>query len=130
VFSIEICIDVHDLEHGVRFYGKAFGFTKVAEPYSGVAVLHAGAAAITLLEKREGSRPSPKTLETRHYDRHWTPVHLDFHVDDVRAALNTALAAGATQEQFFESSEHGPAAFCADPFGNGFCILQRKPDRP
>jgi predicted enzyme related to lactoylglutathione lyase len=127
MFSIEICIDVPDIEQGLRFYGSAFGFAKVAEPYPGVAVLKVGTETITLLEKRAQTKPSPNTLDVRHYDRHWTPVHLDFHVDDVRQALEKAVNAGATKEQFFENAEHGSAAFCADPFGNGFCLLQRMP---
>lgn len=123
---IEICVDVPDLSHGVRFYADAFGFSLTSEPYPGVAVLASGSARITLLEKREGSRPSPKTQDTRHYDRHWTPVHLDFHVDDLDAALNKAVVAGATAAQVFRDAGHGSAAFCADPFGNGFCLLERK----
>jgi predicted enzyme related to lactoylglutathione lyase len=124
MFSIEVCIDVPDMERGIRFYGNAFGFAKVAEPYPGVAVLKAGTATITLLEKREQTRPSPNSLDERRYDRHWTPVHLDFHVDDIKGTLDNAVKAGATTEQFFESAEHGSVAFCADPFGNGFCLLQ------
>jgi predicted enzyme related to lactoylglutathione lyase len=53
-------------------------------------------------------------------------VHLDIHVEDVEAALAKALRAGAIKEQFLENPEHGSAAFCTDPFGNGFCILERK----
>jgi predicted enzyme related to lactoylglutathione lyase len=128
VSSIEICIDVPDLERGIRFYGDAFGFAKVAEPHPGVAVLKAGDASITLLEKPEHTSPSPNTSDVRRYERHWTPVHLDFHVDDIKVALEKAVKAGATREQFFESDQHGSIAFCADPFGNGFCLLQRKPD--
>jgi len=126
MISLEICIDVPDLARGIRFYADAFGFAKVAEPYPGVAVLAADQTKITLLEKRERSKPSPNTGDVRRYDRHWTPVHLDFHVDDLPAALDRALRAGATKEQFFESAEHGSAAFCADPFGHGFCLLERK----
>ena len=122
--SIEICIDVPDLARGIRFYADAFGFAKVSEPYPGVAVLKAGDAAITLLAKAEGSKPSPNTQDVRGYDRHWTPVHLDFHVDNLRASLDKAISAGATKEQYFENPEHGSIAFCADPFGNGFCLLQ------
>ena len=126
MISIEICIDVPDLAQGVRFYADAFGFSKLSEPYPGVAVLTAGAATITLLEKREQSKPSPNTRDARHYDRHWMPVHLDFHVEDLRAALDKAVRAGAIKEQIFENAEHGSAAFCADPFGNGFCLLESK----
>ena len=53
-------------------------------------------------------------------------MHLDFHVDDLDAALNKAVMAGATAEQVFRNPDHGSAAFCADPFGNGFCLLERK----
>jgi predicted enzyme related to lactoylglutathione lyase len=126
MIRFSVSIDVPDMARGVRFYCEAFGFSKVAEPYPGVAVLSSGAGTITLLEKREQSRPSPSTQDVRHYDRHWTPVHLDFHVDDMKAALDKAVAAGAIREQFFENPEHGSAAFCADPFGNGFCLLESK----
>jgi predicted enzyme related to lactoylglutathione lyase len=127
MLSIEICIDVPDLESGIRFYSDAFGFAKVAEPYPGVVFLKAGEAMLTLLEKREQTQPSPNSPDTRRYDRHWTPVHLDFHVDDIKSALANALQAGATQERFFDSTaEHGAIAICADPFGHGFCLLQRK----
>jgi predicted enzyme related to lactoylglutathione lyase len=126
MISLEICIDVPDLARGVRFYADAFGFSKVSEPYPGVAVLGLDATKITLLEKSEQSKPSPNTQDVRHYARHWTPVHLDFHVDDLKAALDRVLRAGAIKEQFFENLEHGSAAFCADPFGHGFCLLESK----
>jgi predicted enzyme related to lactoylglutathione lyase len=126
MFEIEICVDVPDLERGVRFYSEAFGFTKLSEPYAGVVVLAAGAAKITLLQKFRQTKPSPYTQDVRRYDRHWTPVHLDFHVDDVKASVAIVERAGATAEQVFEEPEHGLVAFCADPFGHGFCLLERK----
>ena len=126
MLAIEICVDVPDLARGIRFYQDALGFAVASEPYPGVAVLAAGAAKITLLEKREGTRPSPGVQDGRRYERHWTPVHLDFHVDDLKAALDKAVSAGATKEQSFEDPDHGSAAFCADPFGNGFCLLERR----
>lgn len=126
MISVSVSIDVPDLAQGVRFYASAFGFSKLAEPVPGVVVLRAGDTRICLLEKPAGSRPSLGTQETRRYERHWTPVHVDFHVDDLKAALSAALAAGATQEQLFENPEHGSVAFCADPFGNGFCLIERR----
>ena len=126
MLSVSVSIDVPDMAKGIRFYTDAFGFSKISEPYPGVAVLQAGALTITLLEKREQTKPSPNAQDVRRYDRHWTPVHLDIHVDDLRAALDKAVEAGATKEQFFENAEHGSAAFCADPFGHGFCLLERK----
>ena len=126
MFEIEICVDVPDLTRGIAFYADAFGFEVASKPYPGVAVLAAGGAKITLLEKREGSKPSQNTTDLRRYHRHWTPVHLDFHVSDLKSALEKAVTAGAAQEQLFEDPKHGSLAFCADPFGNGFCLLERK----
>src|SRR5262249_4244186 len=107
-------------------YTAAFGLQKVAEPYPGVAVLQAGTTSICLLEKRPGSKPSPNTDDKRRYERHWTPVHLDFHVENLAEALDKAVAAGAIVEQNFDSPAHGSAAFCSDPFGHGFCLLERR----
>lgn len=121
--SISVSIDVPDLDEGERFYAAAFGFTRTAAPAPGVLVMKAGSASLCLLHKPAGSKPSPHTTDTRRYERHWTPVHLDIHVEDFHAALARALAAGAKQEQLFEHGEHGAAAFCSDPFGHGFCLI-------
>jgi catechol 2,3-dioxygenase-like lactoylglutathione lyase family enzyme len=124
--SVGISIDVPNLVDGVRFYSDAFGFSKVAEPVAGVAVMKIGATSVCLLEKGAGSRPSPTTLDTRRYDRHWTPVHLDIHVEDLAEARARAVRAGAIEEQVFVNAEHGSAAFYGDPFGHGFCLIERK----
>jgi predicted enzyme related to lactoylglutathione lyase len=124
--SISLSVDVPNLADGIRFYTTAFGFSKHAEPVAGVAVLRAGDAQLCLLEKRAGSQPSQFTHETRRYERHWTPVHMDIHVDDLKAVLAKALGAGATQEQLFENPEHGSVAFCSDPFGHGFCLIEKR----
>ena len=123
--SVSICIDVPNLTVAIRFYTSAFGFTGATSPVPGVAVLCAGSTMICLLEKRAGSRASAHTEETRRYERHWTPVHLDIHVADLDEALARALDAGAKKEQVFKNAKHGSAAFCSDPFGHGFCLLER-----
>ena len=124
--SVSISIDVPDLTQGVQFYTRAFGFSKSSQPVPGVIVLRAGDMNICLLEKPAGSRASSGSHETRHYERHWTPVHLDIHVDDLEVALAQAVAAGATREQLFANPEHGSVAFCSDPFGHGFCLIEKK----
>ena len=124
--SVSISVDVPDIDEGVRFFAAAFGFAKSSAPVPGVVVMNAGNTEICLLEKRSGSKPALHAKDKRRYERHWTPVHLDFHVDDLRAALDRALAAGAKQEQLFENAEHGSAAFCSDPFGHGFCLIERR----
>jgi uncharacterized glyoxalase superfamily protein PhnB len=88
--------------------------------------MSAGNTSICLLEKGPGSKPSTYAKDTRHYERHWTPVHLDIHVDNLTAALERAINAGARKERVFENPEHGSAAFCSDPFGHGFCLLEKR----
>jgi predicted enzyme related to lactoylglutathione lyase len=126
MISLSVSVDVPSLADGVRFYSEAFGFVKASEPIPGIVVLRNGNAEILLLEKEPGSKPSLNTRDKRRYERHWTPVHLDIHVDDFKAALAKAIEAGATREQLFENAEHGSVAFCSDPFGHGFCLIERK----
>ncbi|MEI8153068.1 MAG: VOC family protein, partial [Hyphomicrobiales bacterium] len=51
----------------------------------------------------------------RHYDRHWTPVHMDFGVDDIEGAVMRARDAGAKVEADIESFPWGSLALLSDP---------------
>jgi uncharacterized glyoxalase superfamily protein PhnB len=80
--------------------------------------------AIYLLTTAPGSKPFRDAREGRRYDRHWTPVHLDFVVDDIEAALAQAVAAGAVVEAPIQQHRYGKLAVMADPFGHGICFVQ------
>jgi predicted enzyme related to lactoylglutathione lyase len=73
-------------------------------------------------------RARPRFLGTpralRAYERHWTPVHLDFVVQDVDDAIARAVSAGATLERAAETHAWGRIAILADPFGHGFCLVE------
>jgi hypothetical protein len=86
----------------------------------------AGGARIGLLSKPAGTSPAKGCTDVRRYDRHWTPVHIDFNVDDFDSVLEKALAAGAKCEQIHKIPEFPPVAFCSDPFGHGFCIIGKR----
>jgi len=117
-------IDVDDLDAGTRFYVDAFGL-RVGRRLGDAGVELLGAPApIYLLAKAAGTRATPKAAQVRDYARHWTPVHLDFVVDDIDAAIARALAAGATIEQAVSTRAWGRLALLADPFGHGFCLVQ------
>ncbi len=73
----------------------------------------------------QGSVAVPTTNILRNYNRHWTPVHLDIMVDDLDAILEQAVSAGARQEGETYSDGQYSIAFCADPFGNGFCLGEK-----
>lgn len=122
-----VSIDVPSLDEGLRFYSEAFGFVETARPVEGYAVLQCGDAEIGLLAKPAGTKPAEGANDVRRYERHWTPVHVDFSVEDFDKVLDAALTAGAICEEKFEGGVHPPVAFCSDPFGNGFCVIGKKP---
>ena len=51
-------------------------------------------------------------------------MHLDFVVPDIGSALARATAAGATLERGVTNHAYGKLALLADPFGNGFCLIE------
>ncbi|HEX7219921.1 MAG TPA: VOC family protein [Burkholderiales bacterium] len=120
--GILVNIDVDDLERGTRFYCDALGL-QVGRRFDGWVELVGADAPIYLLPKAGGSEAFPRG-EKRSYARHWTPVHLDFVVSDIRAAMKRALGAGATLERDVTTHAYGKLALMADPFGNGFCLLE------
>ena len=118
-----VSIDVPLLDEGLRFYCDALGLAEIARPVATYAILKCGSSEIGLIEKSAGTKPAVGTDEVRRYERHWTPVHIDFHVDDFEAFLTKAVNAGAKCEQRFAAGGRPPIAFCSDPFGNGFCVV-------
>lgn len=124
-----VTIDVPRLEDGLRFYRDALGLAEISRPVASYVVLKCGDQSIGLLEKPPGSKPAKGSDDLRRYDRHWTPVHVDFHTHDFEATLARALAAGAVCEQRFEAGSRPPVAFCSDPFGNGFCLIGDRDDK-
>jgi catechol 2,3-dioxygenase-like lactoylglutathione lyase family enzyme len=123
--NYSVSIDVPLLDDGLRFYRDALGLAEIARPVATYAILKCGDAQIGLFEKPAGSRPAKGSDDIRRYERHWTPVHIDFHVEDFEAFLAKALNAGAICEQKFAGGPRPPIAFCSDPFGNGFCVVGR-----
>ena len=118
-------IDVDDLEKGIAFYQSAFGLRLSRRLFGGTVAEMVGASSnIYLLTKPSGTSASPQVSLTRDYRRHWTPVHLDFEVDDVGAAVQRALAAGAKLEGDIQMFAWGRIAMMSDPFGHGLCLLQ------
>ena len=124
MITTNLSIDVPDLEQGLSFYRDVFAFEEASRPFPGLVVLKAGNLSLCLLEKKAGTKASKNTDDTRRYSRHWTPVHIDFHVDDLHLILDKATGAGAICEALHENPGHGSVAFCSEPFGHGFCLIE------
>lgn len=118
-------IDVSNLDSGIAFYEKGLGLRLVRRLFDGtVAEMADGQSSIYLIENPAASLAVQDTSIRRDYGRHWTPVHLDFVVEDIHAAVNRAASAGAGQEGKVQSFSWGQQATMSDPFGHGFCLLQ------
>ncbi|OJA07043.1 VOC family protein [Halomonas sp. QHL1] len=117
-------IDVKEIENAVSFYESGLGLQLIRRLFGGtVAEMGGGPALVYLIEQPDASATAPGTSIQRDYKRHWTPVHLDFIVEDIDAAVKQAVSAGAVQEGETKSFPWGILATMSDPFGNGFCLL-------
>ena len=122
--NVLVNLDVDDLGKAVTFYQCAFQLSVGRRFGAGGVELLGGTAPIYLLAKPAGTPASDTTDQVRNYARHWTPVHLDFVVEDIEAAVERALTAGATLERPVGTHPWGRLAPMADPFGHGFCFVQ------
>ena len=121
--NLLVNIDVADLARATRFYCEALELN-VGRRFDGWLELVGAPVPIYLLPKKAGTAVSPASAQKRSYLRHWTPVHLDFVVPNLEQALERARTAGASVESAIETHAWGRIALLADPFGNGFCLLE------
>ncbi|WP_346837914.1 VOC family protein [Microbulbifer sp. SAOS-129_SWC] len=119
-----INIDVDNLERAIEFYRNAFDLRVGRHFGTGGVEMLGGDAPVYLLAKETGTPVVETLAQVRSYERHWTPVHLDMVVDDVEVAVEKAVAAGAVLESEIRINKWGAIAGLADPFGNGFCLLE------
>lgn len=125
--EVRICIDVDDIERAIAFYTGGLGL-RVGRRLGGDWVeLLGGSSPIDLLANAAGTPPLGESKpQRRDYKRHWTPVHLDFVVTDMEAAIARAVAAGGVLEQAVQERRWGRMASLADPFGHGLDLLEFK----
>ncbi len=117
-------IDVPELTPAIGFYTAALGLTLNRTIEGDVAELTGASSVIYLLQNPAGS-PAVATLSlARDYNRHWTPVHMDFVVDDLAEATKRAMAAGAVRESECVEWNGSKCITFSDPFGHGFCLIE------
>ena len=117
-------LDVPDIAAGEAFYTAALGLSVGRRFGADFVELLGSDAPIYLLKQDEGTSIGPAGGDLRRYERHWTPIHPDFVVDDIGIAIARAVAAGAVQEGETCDAPYGKLAMFADPFGHGFCLIE------
>lgn len=122
--ELRVCIDVPDLEKGIAFFTEGLGLRVGRRLGRKWAEILGATSPIDLLAEPAGTPASSRLLQARDYGRHWTPVHLDFVVTDLDAAVEKAVAASAVLEREIQVRPWGRMANLADPFGNGVCLLE------
>ena len=122
MIRISVSIDVSNLKEAETFYVEALGCKKVRDQGSDMAVLSVENSDIYLQEKKPGTKPLVSSSVVRDYGRHWTPIHLDFLCDNVDEVVSKIVKLGGLHEGG-DSGDWGSIAYCADPFGNGFCVI-------
>jgi catechol 2,3-dioxygenase-like lactoylglutathione lyase family enzyme len=122
--GVLVNLDVDDVEKAVRFYTEGLSLRVGRRFDSGFVELFHGEMALYLLGKPAGSEPFSEASQGRDYSRHWTPIHLDFVVTNIEAAVARATAAGARLEGEIGEHAYGKLALMSDPFGHGFCLLE------
>ena len=117
-------IDVPELQPAIDFYEAAVGVQLERVLDDDVAELTYGSSVLYLLRKADGSGATPRDRDVRRFGRHWTPVHVDFVVDDIDQAVARATAAGAKRESELIDWRGSKCVTFSDPFGHGFCLIE------
>ena len=124
MIEVHAYIDVVDLERGIAFYCNGLGLALKRRLSPSWVELEGGNLPIFLLGNRSPTAQTGNTQIRRDFGRHWTPVHLDFIVPDIDAAVARLTALGAALDRPIQDADYGRMANMADPFGNGFDLIE------
>ena len=124
--KVEITIDVDDLELAVKFYCEVIGL-KLIERGKTWARTELDDQTFWICEFEAGKKGGI----ARDFQRHWTPVHLDFIVKNLDSALARALDTGGRLDRAVRRDDPEPLGICdvanlSDPAGNGVDLIQRR----
>ena len=124
MIEVHAYIDVADLERGIAFYCGGLGLSLKRRLSPSWVELDGANLPVFLLGNRSPAADLGGTQIQRDFARHWTPMHLDFIVPDLDAAVARLTGLGATLDRPIRLAEYGRMANMADPFGNGFDLIE------
>ena len=124
MLQVHAYIDVTDAERGIAFYCDGLGLTVKRRLDKDWIELAGASIPIFLWSNRPAIADLGAVKEPRRFERHWTPVHLDFIVIDLEAIVSRLKSKGGSLDRPIENKEYGRIAYMADPFGNGFDLIE------
>jgi extradiol dioxygenase family protein len=117
-------IEVTEIPDGITFYCDGLGLTLKRRLSPSWVELAGANVPIYLLANRPTLADLGSKQVVRSYERHWTPVHLDFIVEDLDQRVAQLICLGASHDRDIKIRECGRIANMADPFGNGFDLIE------
>jgi predicted enzyme related to lactoylglutathione lyase len=124
MLTVHAYIEVTEAARGIEFYCEGLGLT-VTRRLSPRWIELAGAnLPIFLLADRAAVADLGSAKAARNFERHWTPVHLDFIVTDLDGMVSRLTRLGGSLDREIKHRDYGRIANMADPFGNGFDLIE------
>ena len=124
MLTVHAYIEVTDLARGIEFYCGGLGLTHKRQLGPRWVELAGANLPIFLLGDRPAIAELGATKVPRDFGRHWTPVHLDFIVSDLDEMVARLCGLAASLDRGIQIREYGRIANMADPFGNGFDLIE------
>jgi predicted enzyme related to lactoylglutathione lyase len=113
--AVHAYIEVIEAARGIAFYCDGLGLTLKRQLSPTWIELAGSNTPIFLLANRALSADLGTKVVPRDYERHWTPVHLDFIVSDLDATVAKPIALGGSLDRPIKQREYGRIANMADP---------------
>jgi predicted enzyme related to lactoylglutathione lyase len=117
-------IEVRELEQGIDFYCRRLGLGLKRRLSRAWVELSGANLPIFLLANGPSVANLGRVTAPRIFERHWTPVHLDFIVTDLDRVVAQLTKLSGSLDRDIQVCEYGRIANMADPFGNRFDLIE------
>ena len=124
MLEVHAYIEVDDLDRGIAFYCNGLGLTLKRRLSPRWIELDGANLPLFLHGNLLPIADLGSTKVERDYQRHWTPVHLDFIVPDLDPAMARLTTLGGSLDREVQTRDYGRIANMADPFGNGSDLIE------
>jgi len=124
MLEVHAYIEVDDLDRGIAFYCNGLGLTLKRRLSPRWIELDGANLPLFLHGNLSPIADLGSTKVVRDYQRHWTPVHLDFIVPDLHVVVARLTTLGGSLDREVQTREYSRIANMADPFGNGFDLIE------